>query len=106
MKIVDLGGIDVGERSGEDVRLFLVVALQTDAVGGPNHRFKEIRQIHDFDSLARSDLRPSARRSARVVFCAFQLFIPDLSYSSGFLPRSSHDRIAMVPPPTADPCKS
>src|ERR1700685_3865664 len=54
MKIVDLGGIDVGERSGEDVRLFLVVALQTDAVGGPNHRFKEIRQIHDFDSLARS----------------------------------------------------
>src|ERR1700752_4564322 len=54
MKIVDLGGIDVGERSGEDVRLFLVVALQTDEVGGPNHRFKEIRQIHDFDSLARS----------------------------------------------------
>src|SRR5258708_24519146 len=30
------------------------LALQTDAVGGPNHRFKEIRQIHDFDSLARS----------------------------------------------------
>src|SRR4030088_166415 len=54
MKIVDLGGIDVGERSGEDVRLFLVVALQTDAVAGPNHRFKEIPQIHDFDSLARS----------------------------------------------------
>src|SRR6267142_1164754 len=64
MKIVDLGGIDVGERSGEDVRLFLVVALQTDAVGGPEHRFKEIRQIHDFD------------------------------------------RIAMVQPPTADPCKN
>src|SRR4029077_6207377 len=54
MKIVDLGGIDVGEGGGEGARLFLVVALQTDAVGGPNHRFKEMRQIHDFDSLARS----------------------------------------------------
>ena len=55
MKIVDLGGIDGGERSGEDVRLFLVVAFQTDAVAGPNPGFKEIRQIHDFDSLPRSE---------------------------------------------------
>src|SRR5260370_1016141 len=55
--------------------------------------------------LPEAYLRPSARRSARVVFCAFQLFIPDLSYSSGFLPRSCRDRIAMVQPPTADPCK-
>src|SRR5258708_13031840 len=38
--------------------------------------------------LPEAYLRPSARRSARVVFCAFQLFIPDLSYSSGFLPRN------------------
>src|SRR5258708_37273659 len=91
MKIVDLGRIDVGERSGEDVRLFLVVALQTDAVGGPNHRFKEIRQIQTSIVLPEAYLRPSARRSARVVFCAFQLFIPDLSYSRGLLPRNWHE---------------
>ena len=55
MKIVDLGRIDAGERSCEDVRLFLVVAFQTDAVAGANHRLEEIRQIRDFDSLARSE---------------------------------------------------
>src|SRR5260370_36944949 len=41
--------------------------------------------------LPEAYLRPSARRSARVVFCAFQLFIPDLSYSRGLLPRNWHE---------------
>ena len=41
-----------------------------------------------FVSSGEAHLRPSARRPARAVFYAFQLFIPDLSYSSGFLPRN------------------
>jgi hypothetical protein len=88
MKIVDLGRIDVGERSGEDVRLFSVVALQTDAVAGRNTASSKFGRSTTSIVLPEAYLRPSARRSARVVFCAFQLFIPDLYYSSGFLPRN------------------
>jgi hypothetical protein len=43
VKIVDLGWIDIGERSGEDVRLLLVVAFQTNAVARPNHDLQKIR---------------------------------------------------------------
>src|SRR5580704_15291655 len=91
MKIVDLGRIDVGERSGEDVRLFSVVALQTDAVAGRNTASSKFGRSTTSIVLPEAYLRPSARRSARVVFCAFQLFIPGLSYSGGLLPRNWHE---------------
>jgi len=61
MKIVDLGGIDVGERSREDVRLFLVVALQTDAVGGRITASRKFGRSATSIVLPEAYLRPSAR---------------------------------------------
>jgi hypothetical protein len=59
VEIMGLAWVDIGERRGKDICLLLVVAFQTDAITGPQHRFQERWQIRERDYLAQCMLVPS-----------------------------------------------
>ncbi len=59
MKIVDLARIDRGERGGEEIGLFLIVAFEADAVERPYDSLKQSDRM-----VARNDLA-ARQRGAR-----------------------------------------
>ncbi len=58
VKIVDSGGIDAGQRRGEKIRLFLIVAFKADAVERPDHSLEQRDRL-----IARNELALRKRRA-------------------------------------------
>ena len=67
-------GSTIGERSGKQIRLLLVVALQADPVARPKHRLEEVAQLRDCNSLAASVTRPGLNTGFPVRFLSMPLF--------------------------------
>src|ERR1700735_4214248 len=118
MEIVDPRPVDVRQYLGKEAGLLLVVALKADSVARADDRFQKrlrlVRRHHLAAGVVRTCIQAGTSlaplllpvshvtvlsHDAHLVeapgcLYAFQLFIPDLSYSRGFLPRSCRGRLS------------
>ena len=57
MQVVHFGGVDRRKRAGQQIRLLLVVALQTNAIARPYHSLQQTGGVARLDDLAVRQLR-------------------------------------------------
>jgi hypothetical protein len=75
VQIVDLSDVDRRESGRQQVRLLLVVALETDAIARPDHGLQKRGGVARLDDLSLREYCPGAPSGSRAICPCCQLTI-------------------------------